>query len=159
MDGQSGSPGLNLGNRYGHTSDCMALSSNFNNNEFVPIVQIDYTAGECWLLGGFRKFDLKLGNDTLLVQPLFMIEMTLTNLPVIDLPPNPGLVGTSLYLQSFLYNPAVYPNDPIMLSEGLDYKIGISTTAYGQGSGLRMWPIGQIIAQPGGKIEINFSLP
>jgi len=44
MDGASGTAGLNGGNRYGHTSDCAATSSTFSNNEFVPIVKIDYTS-------------------------------------------------------------------------------------------------------------------
>lgn len=43
MDGSSGSPGANGGNRYGDTSSCTATMSSFNNNEFVPVVRIDYS--------------------------------------------------------------------------------------------------------------------
>ena len=117
------------------------------------------SSAECWLLGGFRKKNYRWGNDTLLVEPLLVIEMTLNNLPVINVPGNSALIGSSLYLQAFMYNPAVYPNDPVVLSQGLDYKIGVSTTSYGTGSGINMWPIGTILVFPGGKIEINFSLP
>lgn len=42
IDGRSDSPGLNGGNRYGHTSDCAALASTFSNNEFVPFIKIDW---------------------------------------------------------------------------------------------------------------------
>ena len=42
MDGASAGAGLNLGNRYGDTTNCQATMSTFQNNEFVPIVKIDY---------------------------------------------------------------------------------------------------------------------
>jgi len=45
MDGESGPAGANGGNRYGSTSSCTATSHSFNNNEFVPIVKIDYVMG------------------------------------------------------------------------------------------------------------------
>ena len=43
MDGKIGSTGTVGGNRYGDTTNCAATSSSFSNNEFVPIVKIDYT--------------------------------------------------------------------------------------------------------------------
>jgi hypothetical protein len=43
MDGKIGAPGTVGGNRYGSTTNCAAASSSFSNNEFVPIVRIDYT--------------------------------------------------------------------------------------------------------------------
>ena len=42
MDGSGAGVGLNGGNRYGDTSNCMATASTFNNNEFVPVVKIDF---------------------------------------------------------------------------------------------------------------------
>jgi len=45
IDGRSGSVGVNLGNRYGDTASCSSASYSFNNNEFVPVVLIEYTAG------------------------------------------------------------------------------------------------------------------
>ncbi len=45
MDGASGAAGVNGGNRYGDTTNCSAASSSFNNNEFVPIVKIDFSTG------------------------------------------------------------------------------------------------------------------
>ncbi|HGY91279.1 MAG TPA: hypothetical protein ENK43_08925 [Planctomycetes bacterium] len=43
MDGASGPHGTVGGNRYGHVSSCGASVSNFNNDEFVPIVRLLYT--------------------------------------------------------------------------------------------------------------------
>ncbi len=45
IDGASGGAGTNGGNRYGSTSDCAATTSTFANNEFVPLVKIDFIAG------------------------------------------------------------------------------------------------------------------
>lgn len=42
IDGKSGSPGQNGGNRYGHISSCVISTSSFQNNEFVPLVKIQY---------------------------------------------------------------------------------------------------------------------
>lgn len=42
IDGRSDSAGLNGGNRYGSTSSCVALTSSFSNNEFVPLIKIDW---------------------------------------------------------------------------------------------------------------------
>ena len=100
-----------------------------------------------------------LGNDAILVEPLLVIPMTLTNLPTVDVPNNNNFIGLSIYVQSFLYNSFVYPADPIKVSDGLEYNIGVSTTPYGPPNGITMWPIGQTIAQPGGQIEIGFALP
>ena len=113
---------------------------------------------ECYLMAGLIPSNFRMGQDTLLVEPLLMVPMTLSRLPVIDLPANSGLVGVSLYLQSLMYNPAMFPSDPLRLSPGLQYNIGVATTPYGTGSGLSMWPIGAVVAQPGGRIEIDFSI-
>ena len=40
--GSSGTVGANGGNRYGNTADCSAATSTFANNEFVPVIKIDY---------------------------------------------------------------------------------------------------------------------
>ncbi len=46
IDGRIGSgPNSVGGNRYGHLSDCHGTSHNFNNDEYVPIVRIDYVLG------------------------------------------------------------------------------------------------------------------
>ena len=42
IDGRSGSAGFNGGNRYGDINSCSSVSSSFSNNEYVPIVRIDW---------------------------------------------------------------------------------------------------------------------
>lgn len=43
VDGQSGPSNLNGGNRYGVTSNCVATASTTQNDEFVPVILIEYT--------------------------------------------------------------------------------------------------------------------
>lgn len=54
IDGSSGTAGANLGNRYGSTTSCSAAMQNFNNNEYVPIVMIDYVPAN----GLFASFSM-----------------------------------------------------------------------------------------------------
>lgn len=42
VDGQSGPVLLNGGNRYGVTTNCIATISNTQNNEFVPVILVEY---------------------------------------------------------------------------------------------------------------------
>jgi hypothetical protein len=42
LDGPSGGAGLIKGNRYGDDTNCTATISTFSNNEFVPVIKIDY---------------------------------------------------------------------------------------------------------------------
>ena len=117
------------------------------------------TASECFLLTGLRQWNFLLGSDAILVEPILVIPMTLSTFPSIDVPNDNGLVGLSVYVQSFLYNPTVYANDPIKVSDGLDFRIGVSTTPYGPTNQIVMWPTGSIVAQPGGQISIGFAIP
>lgn len=45
MDGASAGTGLNGGNRYGTLNNCTSSTWTFSNNEFVPIIKIDYLPG------------------------------------------------------------------------------------------------------------------
>lgn len=42
IDGKSGTAGANGGNRYGDSANCAATVSTFSNNEYVPVIKIDY---------------------------------------------------------------------------------------------------------------------
>ncbi len=43
IHGQSGAAGINGANRYGDQANCAATGSVFNNNEYCPVIMIDYT--------------------------------------------------------------------------------------------------------------------
>lgn len=113
---------------------------------------------ECFLMLGLNRWNFLYGNDTLLVEPILTIPMTLTALPVLNIPANNGFTGISLYTQALLFNPALFPNDPMRVSPAIKFTIGVETVPYGTGSGLSLWNIGTPVAQPGGQIRVNFSI-
>ncbi len=57
LAGVSGPSGTVGGNRYGHTSDCNATSSNLANNEFVPVVRVAYSEREITTFPFRENFD------------------------------------------------------------------------------------------------------
>ena len=117
-----------------------------------------FLTGAEYVDAGLQQMNFSIGGDPILVEPMLVTMMSLTNLPSLDIPRNNGLVGLSIYTQSFLYNPEVFPQDPVKTSHGLDFKIGVSTTTYGAPSGMLLWPTGSVVAQPGGSLSIGFSI-
>ncbi len=45
LEGRAGTTGTNGGNRYGDLSNCAATTSNFSNDEYVPLVRLTYQQG------------------------------------------------------------------------------------------------------------------
>jgi hypothetical protein len=113
---------------------------------------------ECFLMLGLNRWNFVYGNDPLLVEPILTIPMTLTALPVFNIPANTGFTGISLYTQALLFNPAMFPSDPMRVSPAIKFTIGVETVPYGSGSGLSLWNIGNPVVQPGGQIRVNFSI-
>jgi hypothetical protein len=58
--GSSSTAGLNGGNRYGDQASCAATAHTFSNNEYVPIVKIDYVLG-----GGTPEYQVNQGTSYL----------------------------------------------------------------------------------------------
>jgi hypothetical protein len=86
LDGSTGAAFAVGGNRYGDISSCSAPIFTFNNNEFVPIVRIDYLERNLFALS---QTGPGLGNLTVSLTQLsstaiggFTIVSTLTALPV-----------------------------------------------------------------------------
>lgn len=53
-----------------------------------------------------------------------MIPVLVEDVPVIRIPDKPRFEGMHLYLQVYMHNEAVYPEDPYKMSNGLDVTIG-----------------------------------
>jgi hypothetical protein len=111
-------------------------------------VQIDVAPGgtedvDAFLLGSRAPDSLSLGNgDWLLVdfsQAEWFVVQT-DDIPDFSIPDNPLFVGIHFYLQIGLYNPVMFPGDPLKTSNGLEVVIGTSTlTSYGTASGITLW--------------------
>lgn len=81
--------------------------------------------------------------DYLLVRPLFWFPTTMEVGPEFYLPNDPSLLGLSFYAQIGMYNPQMFPNDPLQLSRGGMVTIGQGMTLYGTGTtGWNMWTSG-----------------
>lgn len=111
---------------------------------------------ECNLLLGARPVQFCVGNDCLLVDPFMMPAVTIRTMPTFPIPNDINLLHLHLYAQVYMNNPAAYPLDPIRMSNGLDVELGVGTTEYGSGSGIRLWA-----RQPptlGGTLDMTFAI-
>lgn len=123
----------------------------------LSLFALEFDAPECFLLIGLESIDFTYGTDTFLVDPMTILPMTLVSTPTLDIPANNQLIGLPIYTQSVMYNPTVFPNDPIKVSQGVEFVIGNQPSTYGLPGGLIMWPTGAPVTQPGGQISIGFS--
>jgi hypothetical protein len=77
--------------------------------------------------------------DVLLVDPLVGYFVTMTNIPVVPIPNDPGLNGLPIYGQVYMDNAATFPGDPYQLSDGLEAVLGVGSRNYGPESGMSIW--------------------
>lgn len=120
---------------------------------------VQITVSECMLFLGLQAANYNMGGpDRFLLDPLHWFVVTLTDLPTIHLLPNPALQGVHVYAQIGMYNPSVFPWDPLQMSHGLDITLGSGAVPYGNGgSGITMW-----LTQPpllGGTLSFGFYIP
>lgn len=115
---------------------------------------------ECYALFGFNPLNFLVGGpgDILYVEPVAWYPVTLTEIPVIQIPNHPGLAGLHVYSQVAMFNPEMFPLDPLHLTQGLDAVLGGGVpTQYGSTNAMQIW---SNHATPlGGTLEIRFSLP
>ncbi|MCA8950372.1 MAG: choice-of-anchor I family protein [Planctomycetes bacterium] len=123
----------------------------------LSLFELEFDMPECFLLLGLNSINFVFENETILVEPMTIVPMTLAATPTFDIPNNNQLIGLPIYTQSVMYNPIVFPNDPIKASQGVQFVIGSQPTTYGVPSGLIMWPTGAPVTQPGGQISFGFA--
>lgn len=115
---------------------------------------------ECYALFGFNPTNFTVGGpgDVLYVEPFAWYPVTTVDIPVIQIPNHPGLAGLHVYSQVAMWNPDMFPLDPLHLTEGLDAVLGGGVpTQYGATNGMHIW---SNQATPlGGSLAIRFSLP
>jgi len=97
---------------------------------------------ECYMFLGLQEGAFALGpdlDDVLLVLPLVTLPADTVNRPSLFIPNNPTLVGFTVSAQVGMYNPAVFPNNPLQLSNGLRLIIGVGTQNFGQNAGIDLY--------------------
>lgn len=116
---------------------------------------------ECNLLlaGAPGLFDIGT-NDYFLLNPgtiFYMAPVVQATVPVLPIPDWQPLLGLNVYAQVVMFNDAVFPSDPIKVSNGMKITLGGGTgESYGAGTGMRLW-----LAEPtllGGRIRCEFRL-
>jgi hypothetical protein len=121
---------------------------------------------ECFLIVGLEPVNVPLGTvlspwatnqDVLLVNPIMLTYMSLTNLPEVPVPSHAPL-GASIYTQGLLMNPVVFGNDPIKLSQAIEWQVGVSTTPFGNTSGLYLWSTSPPAVMPGQPLTMSFTI-
>jgi hypothetical protein len=116
---------------------------------------------ECFLLLGLDTLNLPMfgkAEDLLLVDFLVFWPVTYETMPVFEVPNSPVLEGIDLYWQVFMHNAAVFPDDPIQLSNGIRTTLGSPSlpATYGPPSTIDFWPNKPV--QLGGEIDMMFSI-
>lgn len=119
LDGISGAAGVVLGNRYGEIASCAATASTFQNNEFVPVIRLDYIERNRLTMAQSAPMvgDLSIGLDMISQTAAggFTLVSTHTSLPV-GSGPVLGLVPSLETYQVFGF--PYFPGNPFHFSTG-----------------------------------------
>ena len=121
--------------------------------------QVTIMVAECYLFLGDSPLNHPLGNgDTLLLMPFWHYPVTLQQIPLVRVPDFPEYSGLHVYAQVGMFNPLVFPNDPMQLTSGIDITIGGGVVPYGNGgSGMQIWLDGA--PNLGTDLRFRFSIP
>ncbi len=142
--------------------EVVSTSTAFNGNDFgIDDVSLVAAGGpECFLFFGSEALAPNAtGVDHLLTVPAIVTPVSLLEeMPVFNIPNDVRLQGTHLYVQVYMANPGVFPEDPIKMSNGLDITLGANKypKPFGPSSGLELW--GQSKTPLGGTIEVQFAI-
>ncbi len=117
---------------------------------------------ECYVIMGLAPAALPVvgtgGTDLLLVDldGAIWVPVTLEDIPSWPIANVPFWQGRSVYSQVIMYNPQVFPSDPIKMSNGLHSTIGTGATTYGPATGMSHWTT--MVPQVGQSYSIAFSI-
>jgi hypothetical protein len=113
---------------------------------------------ECMLLVGLAPANIDLGGgDRLLVEPFFLLPILSEAVPHLAVPNDPLFIGLDVYAQAFMWNPVVFPSNPLQMSNRLHYRIGVDVANDGNGSGLVIAPDPGAV-HPGGVLKVTLGM-
>ena len=132
----------------------------------VLILQPECVDVVCNLIVGAKRTEQQVGpdpRDILLLKPKrpkrdYMFPVTMDIIPEILVPNDPKLNGKKIYMQVYMINESQFPNDPLQLSNGLEWEIGSGQlpTVYGPNTTIDL--VGQAPLPIGGAVDIAFSI-
>jgi hypothetical protein len=98
---------------------------------------------ECYLFLGVQSVDHGLGGeDRLYTLPLAFWPVTMEDVPSFRIPNDPGLRGVEVFEQVAMWNPTMFPRDPLQMSNGLAVVLGGTAAEYGLDSGIKLFALG-----------------
>jgi len=114
---------------------------------------------ECYLIYGTTRVELPLlGEDVFYVlppEPQRWIPVSRTRVPPFPIPSDPIYQGLRFTFQVLLYNPDLFPTDPLKSSNGLEAVIGSGTVEYGQPHGVHLFGVNS--PTPGQAFQLGFT--
>ncbi len=105
----------------------------------VATCQVTVAVAECYLFLGFTETSVPLGpepDDVIRLFPIVWYPVTTSSIPTLFIPPIPGLLNLTVAAQVGMFNPLVFPGNPLQLSNGLRLTIGSASQPYGQVAGI-----------------------
>lgn len=102
---------------------------------------VTINVAECFLFLGFQEGSYAFGpepDDVLRLYPVVWYPVTMTQIPQLFIPNNAALMNLNVAAQVGMFNPEIYPTNPLQLSNGLRLTIGVGTQQYGQISGVTL---------------------
>ncbi|MEZ5978736.1 MAG: VWA domain-containing protein [Planctomycetota bacterium] len=94
--------------------------------------------------------------DTWYVKPRFDWTVTEAQVPTFTVPTQPAAMGKKFYYQVFMHNQAVFPNNAVQMSNGIEVTIGGPVVSYGHATGIWAWFQGS--TAPGQQYQILFDV-
>lgn len=154
----------NVSHHYGQIN--AIVDGQVQSTKFVTIIQEECVEVICKLMVGAKPANKQIGadpNDILLLKPKrpkkdYMFPVTMEVIPDILVPDDPKLNGKHIYMQVFMLNASQFPDDPLQLSNGLDWVIGSGQlpTVYGPNTTIDL--VGTQPLPVGGKVDIAFTI-
>lgn len=114
---------------------------------------------ECYLFIGFTEGAVPLGpepDDVIRVLPIVFYPVTTTQIPNLFIPNIPGLLNLTVAAQVGMFNPNVFPGNPLQLSNGLRLTIGQGIAQYGQIAGINL--VGDPVPNLGTNYHFMFTI-
>ncbi|MEZ5978737.1 MAG: hypothetical protein R3F34_11005 [Planctomycetota bacterium] len=94
--------------------------------------------------------------DRVLVQPWLYFSVTEAEVPKFWVPPYAQFMGLDVYFQVGMHNAAVFPQNPVQMSNGVHVTLGGGAVEYGAATGISSWCEGS--TAPNGTFEIRFDV-
>lgn len=115
---------------------------------------------ECYLLLGDAPVSSGIPGsqgDLLLTSVLHWWPVTMETVPTWRVPTDPMFLGVRMYSQVAMFNPLVFPGDPIKMSNAIEVEIGTGWSAYGPSNmGMNFWL--DSVPAPGSECIPRFSI-